>query len=209
MNDVQKKRRRAESLAKFKRQHILAAARRIFDAEGTSGLNMRAIAKEAGYSLGAAYSYFRTKEEIEVELLAVILGEVTRHIKATLPHQSGNRGTQAFSIFSTYFRERPETRRLFLVSIAGLGEKSDDIPASTRKELNSRLLSLMGLLANDLHQRTPASAAHAQEETTDFVTYLLGLMILESGNCLKLLKQNSQEMVDRHGKRMLLRVTQQ
>lgn len=204
-----KKQSRAESLATFKRQHILSAARRIFDAEGTDGLNMRAIAQEAGYSLGAAYSYFRTKEEIEAELLASILGELTRHIKTALPQGTGNRDTRAFSIFTAYFRERPEARKLLLFSLAGLGEKTADIPTPTRKELDSRLLTLMGLLANDLHQRTPASAARAQEETTDFIAYLLGLLLLESGNRLQLLNQDGQEMVDRYGERMLLRVTHQ
>ena len=75
------KRNRTNSLKAFKRQHILAAARRIFDEKGIDGLNMRAIAQEAGYSLGAAYAYFGTKEEIELELMAGILGDLTRHTK--------------------------------------------------------------------------------------------------------------------------------
>ena len=208
MDDAHRKQSRAESMAVFKRRHILSAARRVFDSEGADGLNMRTIAKEAGYSLGAAYSYFRTKEEIEAELLAGILGDLARYIKATLSQGSGNSGIHAFSIFSAYFRERPKVRKLLLLSLSGLGEKSADIPAPTRKELNSRLLTLMGLLANELHQQTPASATRAQEETTDFVAYLLGLMLLENGDRLQLLNQDNQEMVDRYGERMLLRVTQ-
>src|SRR5690606_22542255 len=66
---------RGESLKTFKRRHILDAARRLFDARGMEGLNMRAIADEAGYSLGAAYAYFRTKEEIQIELLAATFAE--------------------------------------------------------------------------------------------------------------------------------------
>ncbi|MDF2365679.1 TetR/AcrR family transcriptional regulator [Sneathiella sp.] len=211
MNDGHRKQGRTESLAKFKRQHILAAARRIFDADGTDGLNMRAIAEEAGYSLGAAYNYFRTKEEIEIELLAGILGDLTRHIRVALQQDvaTDNQGARAFSIFASHFRDHPEERRLLLLSLADLGETSGDVPAPARKELDSRLLNLMGLLANELHQRTPASAAEAQEETTDFTASLLGMMLLESGGRLQLLNQDSQEMVDRHSKRMLLRVAQQ
>ncbi len=211
MIESRNKKSRATGLAKFKRQHILAAAGRIFNKHGTDGLNMRAIAEEAGYSLGAAYSYFRTKEEIEIELLAGILGDLTRHIKAALQQDDAtdNTGARAFSILASHFREHSEERRLLLLSLGNLGEKSGDIPAPTRKGLDSRLLSLMGQLANELHQQTQASAADAQEETTDFIAYLLGLLLMESGDRLQLLNQSSQEMVDRYGERMLLRVTQQ
>ncbi|WP_288904580.1 TetR/AcrR family transcriptional regulator [uncultured Sneathiella sp.] len=211
MTDSYNRKVRANSLAKFKRQHILAAARRIFDAHGTDGLNMRTIAKEAGYSLGAAYSYFHTKEEIQVELLAGILGDLTRHLRTALQHETGreNPGVRTFSAIASYFRERTEERRLLLQSLPALERKNADIPAAARKELNSRLLTLMGLLANGFHQHTPASAAQAQEETTDFVAYLLGMMMLESGSRLQLLNEDGQEMVDRYSKRMLLRVTQQ
>lgn len=211
MVDSRKKQIRATSLAQFKRQHILAAARRIFDAYGTDGLNMRTIAKEAGYSLGAAYSYFHTKEEIQIELLAGILADLTRHLRAALQQNTGqgNPGVRTFSAIPSYFRDRPEERRLLLKSLPALGDKRAEIQTTARKEVNKRLLTLMGLLANGLHQDTPASAAEAQLETTDFIAYLLGLMMLESGGHLQLLNQNGQEMVDRYGKRMLLRVTQQ
>jgi AcrR family transcriptional regulator len=208
MSDAQKL-SRAGNVTKFKRQHILSAARRVFDAKGMAGLNMRAIAEEAGYSLGAAYSYFRTKEEIEAELLAGILGELTRQIKTASSQRAANDGNQPFSVFTAYFRDRPEARKLLLLTLGALGEKSPDIPATTQKELNSRLLTLMGLMANGLHQATRTSAPRAQEETTDFIAYLLGLLLLENSDRLQLLNQDSQEMVDRYGERMLLRSTQQ
>ena len=37
-----------------RRAHILAAAQRVFEAKGLEGANMRAIAKEAGYTRGRA-----------------------------------------------------------------------------------------------------------------------------------------------------------
>ncbi len=211
MIEVQKKHSRTSDLAKFKRQHILTAARRLFNANGLDGLSMRDIAKEAGYSLGAAYSYFRTKEEIQVELLAGILGELTRQIKAALTRTEGQDDAtrHAFTIFADYFREHPEERYLLLCTLTDLKASGTDIPAEVRKELDSRLLTLMGLLAHNLYHHTPASPAHAQEETTDFVVYLLGLLILENSGRLQLLNQSGQEMVDRYGERMLLRMTQQ
>lgn len=205
-----KKQNRADSIRSFKRRHILAAARRIFAEKGLDGLNMRAIAAEAGYSLGAAYAYFQTKEEIQLELLATILNELTRHIKAasTSPTEDKSTNRRAFSLVADYFCERPEERRLLLLTLPGLAAEDAKIPPVVRKEFDSRLLTLMGLLANSLHRIHSVPPALSQEETIDFVAFLLGLLMLENGGRLQLLNQQPQEMVDRYAKRMLLRLAQ-
>ncbi|MEX1035323.1 MAG: TetR/AcrR family transcriptional regulator [Sneathiella sp.] len=207
MTGIEKQSSRADSLKAFKRQHILAAAKRIFDMHGMDGLNMREIAKEAGYSLGAAYAYFRTKEEIQYELLAGALGELTRHIRSAL--SSANRTDEtkqlAFTLFLAYFQDNPKERQLLLFVLPDLGSAATKVPTQVRTALNSKLLALMGLLANELHQTGQISAVTAQEKTIDFVAFLLGLLMLENGGRLKLLNQQPQEIVDRHGKRMLLR----
>ena len=45
-------------------KRILAAARRRFLAEGVDGASLRAIAKDAGTSIGMVYYYFPTKDEL-------------------------------------------------------------------------------------------------------------------------------------------------
>jgi AcrR family transcriptional regulator len=46
------------------REAILAAARRLVTEEGIGALNMRAVAREIGYSVAALYEYFPAKEDI-------------------------------------------------------------------------------------------------------------------------------------------------
>jgi AcrR family transcriptional regulator len=46
------------------RDRILATAMRLFDERGYEGTTMRAIATEAGVSLGSAYYYFASKEHL-------------------------------------------------------------------------------------------------------------------------------------------------
>ena len=61
---------RQQALADARREHILSAARAVFIELGLEAVSMREIAKRAGYTAGAIYSYFASKEEIYGALLA-------------------------------------------------------------------------------------------------------------------------------------------
>ena len=54
-----------------KKQEILAGARQVFRSEGFDGASMDKIAQAAGVSKGTLYVYFRNKEELFLELVAV------------------------------------------------------------------------------------------------------------------------------------------
>jgi AcrR family transcriptional regulator len=54
----------AGSGRELKRGLILAAARKVFEAEGLDGASLRAIAAEAGYTPPALYFHFDSKEAI-------------------------------------------------------------------------------------------------------------------------------------------------
>lgn len=194
---------RDDSLRSFKRRHILLAARRLFDAHGADGLSMRAIASEAGYSLGAAYAYFQTKEEIEIELLAAIIADLTRHIR-TAAEEDSQPAVAGFRTFLRHFIDRREECRLLL---ATLSRPVSPPPSVARKHFESRLLVLLGLLATNLHRHSGAEATRAQAETADFFSYILGILTLHSGDALAPLGREPQEMVDRYGEQMLLRIT--
>ena len=55
---------RQESVSELKRALIVEAARRVFEAEGLEGASLRAIAREAGYTVGALYFHFPNKEAV-------------------------------------------------------------------------------------------------------------------------------------------------
>ncbi|MCF8466465.1 MAG: TetR/AcrR family transcriptional regulator [Sneathiella sp.] len=207
---VENKQNRKESLKAFKRRHILEAARQLYDTAGFDGLNMRAIAKASGYSLGAAYAYFRTKEEIQAELLALVLTDLSRHIRNVMSQEAdaARKAANAFVAFYRYFQAHPKNRQLYLSVFAGPPARDFEQGSTTNKELNSKLLGLMGLLANGLHQGSALSASDAQSETIDAVTYISGLLLLETSGKMDLMNQNGQEMVDRYMHRMLLRTQQ-
>ncbi len=60
---------RPESKART-REALISAARRVFAAEGYSGASLDKIAAEAGYTKGAVYAHFASKEELFLSLLS-------------------------------------------------------------------------------------------------------------------------------------------
>lgn len=59
--------------------HILATALELFQTHGFDKTTMRMIASEAGMSLGAAYYYFRTKDELVLHFYAHTGAEARDH----------------------------------------------------------------------------------------------------------------------------------
>jgi AcrR family transcriptional regulator len=57
---------------------LLAAARRLFAAQGVAQTTMRDIAAEADVALGSFYNYFRTKEDVLARLIEDALSEQLR-----------------------------------------------------------------------------------------------------------------------------------
>lgn len=70
MAPIRQRLTRVESRAQT-RQHVLDAARQVFARSGFGGATIDAIAAEAGYTKGAVYSNFDSKEAIFLELLSV------------------------------------------------------------------------------------------------------------------------------------------
>ena len=81
---------RRETVAELKRTIILDAARAVFEADGLQGASMRAIAKAAGYTPGAIYAYFPSKEHIYAAALSESLARLQ-----TATEQAASSGTPA------------------------------------------------------------------------------------------------------------------
>lgn len=60
---------RAEAKART-RQQVLDAAARVFAQKGYAGASVEEIAESAGYSIGALYSNFASKERLFLELMS-------------------------------------------------------------------------------------------------------------------------------------------
>ena len=63
-----------------KRRSLMNAAVRLFDQNGFDGTNAKAIAAEAGVSVGTFYAYFKDKKNILMDILAEHTGEIDRSV---------------------------------------------------------------------------------------------------------------------------------
>ena len=72
--------------ADARREHVLAAAREAFVELGLEGASLREIARRAGYTAGAIYRYFASKEDVYATLLAESLERLNARVAdAELP----------------------------------------------------------------------------------------------------------------------------
>src|SRR5262245_14095201 len=81
---------RQKAVRDLKRNLILDAARKVFEADGLDGASLRAIAAAAGYTPAALYFHFESKEAIYAEVLKgslASLGQAVAHAtsRATAP----------------------------------------------------------------------------------------------------------------------------
>lgn len=79
---------RAQSKAQT-RERVLAAAARAFARDGYDGASVEEIAESAGYSVGAVYSNFSSKEHLFAELLADQRAERSARLAAALAEPGG------------------------------------------------------------------------------------------------------------------------
>lgn len=64
------------------RTKFIAAAEKLFEKQGVSGVTMRQIASAVGYSQTAAYSYFKNKDEILAAVRSAALNRFSERLEA-------------------------------------------------------------------------------------------------------------------------------
>ncbi len=99
------------------RTAILSAAAAIFEAEGIDGLTIRAVAQAVGYSPGAMYEYFDSKEAILTDLYFGgtdgLGGFCDRAVAALSPDATATEGIVALGhAYRTYALDHPDLYRL-------------------------------------------------------------------------------------------------
>ena len=130
------------------RRDLLDAAGRVFVKRGFEGSSIEAIAEEAGYTRGAFYSNFRSKEELFAELLQrevyTRYAQMATESDPTRPRTLRETGEQLAAI-----QANVEGRWLFqlwleLLAAAGRDESFQELAAgfwSTNRKLTAHVLA--------------------------------------------------------------------
>ncbi len=197
---------RKREVTTVKRRLVLAAAESAFFDLGLEGASLRQIAKRAGYSPGAIYSYFGSKEEVYGALLGASLERLNQaisHAAAPVPAKSGApqqiarmpRARAAASAFFGFYRDNPRDLDLGFYLFKGMQPRGLTPALNTR--LNSRLRDALGPVHDELLEQG-MKAAEAQAETTALFAHIVGLLLLTHTGRIRMFVQEPNVLFERY-----------
>jgi AcrR family transcriptional regulator len=189
---------RQKAMSEQRRALILDAARTAFFELGLEGASIREIAQRAGYTPGAIYSYFASKEEV----YAALLGESLERLNAQVASARDScravgpvlvRATA--NAFFDFYRENPRDLDLGFYVFQGLQPRG--LTAVLNDALNRQL--------RDALQPTQDALAGmgmpvqiARQEVTSLFAHCVGLLVLSHTGRIRMFNQASQDLFDRY-----------
>jgi AcrR family transcriptional regulator len=190
-HDGRKGRQRAVS--DHRRSIILDAAKEVFQEAGLDGANMREIAKRAGYTPGAIYFYYRSKEEIYGELLADSLERLNAAVAAAGRNTRSRRVrllSKAYGFFS-FYAENPRDLDLGFYLFHGM--KPHGLTPELNAHLNRRLRDALAPTEAVLVEMGVKPATAAREITALF-GHCVGLLLLQHTGRIKMFDQDARAL---------------
>lgn len=184
---------RADTMAQLRRGLILDAARAAFFELGLERVSMREIAKRAGYTPGAIYSYFSSREEI----YAALLGESLLRLNARVA-STGDEGDPAArlrskaSAFFDFYRDNPRDLDLGFYLFDGM--RPSGLTRALDARLNAQLRAALqpaGTALSDFG--LDASACEA--ELTALFAHMVGLLVLIHTGRIRMFRQHAGQLL--------------
>ena len=139
---------RKQAVGELKRGLILAAARRVFEAEGLDGASLRAIAAAAGYTPAALYFHFDSKEAIYAEVLRASLARLGEAVESAVAAAAtpAQRLRAAAMGFFGFYAENPGDLDLGFYLFRG-GMKPKGLGRARDEALNAALAAALDPIA--------------------------------------------------------------
>jgi len=202
---------RQQALADARREHILSAARAVFIELGLEAVSMREIAKRAGYTAGAIYSYFASKEEIYGALLAESLERLNDFVNLAAEDTALDQKDQsAFAelrksalAFYEFYRDNPRDLDLGFYLFQGL--KPRGLTNEWDLELNARLRAAMQ------HQEAAliklgCSKKDVDTELTAIFAHIVGVLLLNHTGRIRMFGKGADELIIHYLDHLALRL---
>lgn len=197
---------RNQALAGVRRQSVLDAARSAFFELGMEKTSMREIALRAGYTVGAIYSYFASKEEVYGALLAESLERLNARVQQALDGRSDEeeRVRRSATAFFDFYRENPRDLDLGFYLFQGMNPRG--LTPELNDKLNARLRDALQP-TQDALQALGLHAKRALEEVTALFAHIVGLLVLSHTGRIRMFKQASQDLFDAYLRQLVARAT--
>jgi AcrR family transcriptional regulator len=197
---------RQRAVADVRRSLVLAAARSAFLDLGLEGASLREIAKRAGYTPGAIYSYFASKEQVYGALLGESLERLNASVAAAAATAAGHglaartRAAHAMlrataTAFFDFYREHPRDLDLGFYLFRGMQPRG--LTPALNDRLNARLRDALSPVDGAL-VGLGMPAAEAQAEVVALFAHIVGLLLLSHTGRIRMLRQESQGLFARY-----------
>jgi AcrR family transcriptional regulator len=188
---------RRKAVSDLKRELILAAARKVFEAEGLDGASLRAIAAEAGYTPAALYFHFESKEAIYAEVLRTSLANLGLAVNRTVLRAKtpADRLRAAAMAFFRFYDDNPSDLDLGFYLFRG-GMKPHGLGKERDGVLNAALQSAMEPIA-DAAQVLGAGREDARTLMADIFAHAAGLLLLAHTGRIRMFGASAPQLMER------------
>jgi AcrR family transcriptional regulator len=194
LEDIAGRAERKRAVNSHKRHIILDAAGRVFAAHGLEGASLRAIAKEAGYTPGALYFHYASKEEIYGDLLAESLDRLDAAVDAAVASgaDAHTRLAAMWFAFFDYYRTNPEDLALGFYLFKGM--RPLGLTAELNARLNAKLRAVLGRIKKQMRE-IGADPDAAERETAALFAHSTGLLLLVHTGRIKLFPFEARDLL--------------
>ncbi len=187
---MQARLQRQQAQTDSRRKGVLDAARSVFERLGIEGASIREIAREAGYTPGAIYSYFESKEAIYGALLAESLERLNEAVNA-----AGSPETPAADLLMAkasawfgFYAAHPRDLDLGFYLVQGMQPRG--LTTELNDQLNNRLYDALRPCAQAL-QSMGLNPQDALRENTALFAHGVGLLLLQHTGRIRLFGQDA------------------
>jgi AcrR family transcriptional regulator len=182
---------RQQTLTDARRALVLDAARSVFSEAGIEGASIREIAKRAGYTPGAIYSYFESKEAVYAALLDESLTRLQAAVADARVFKAKPEKTllsKALAWFD-FYAANPRDLDLGFYLVHGMRPRG--LTSELDHELNDRLYDALrpcedALLAMGL------DAKRALRENTALFAQGVGLLLMQHTGRIRMFRQSAE-----------------
>ncbi len=189
---------RQDAVNALKRGLILDAARRVFEAEGLEGASIRAIAAAAGYTAGAIYFHFPSKEAIYAALLEESLDRLNAAVGQAVAAAERPRDrlrAAALAFFGFYARNPRDLDLGFYLFRGGLQPRG--LSAALDTALNDKLAAALAPIGAALREAGLDEAA-ARAATADCFGHAVGLLTLQHTGRIRMFGCSAEALMRGH-----------
>lgn len=192
---MQAKLQRRQTLSDARRALVLDAARAVFAESGLEGASLREIARRAGYTPGALYSYFDSKEAVYAALLDASLDRLNIAVADARAFPDSPARTLAAKAQAWFDFYGAHPRELDLGFYLVHGMRPRGLTSELDHALNDRLYQALrpcedALLAMGL------DAPAALRENTALFAHGVGLLLMQHTGRIRMFRQSAAALFE-------------